>query len=454
MGSGDRKDAIGSLGFFTDTVAPTDPTNLVELTSGGEGRQRVFTWTRSRDPGFPNTGSGVGSYNIKIRGAQTLDLIGEDSVVCNGDLCMFTTPELRTGAYTVQVSAVDRATNESGFTGPLEFFAGFLRNVQNLQVVNPVAVVNRVDAVNISDPTFQWNPPVVLPDANDPAGDGGIETYEVAITGDFNTATPFTMVPFTPFTDEIFLVECSGSVTGTGDQCIKAIVTGDGAADEIRIKVVSVPGFPGGVPDGTHRLSVRVVPKGGLPGESELVDFTVDTITPGRPDLILPNGGAKFPDTTPEFVWTLVTDPSGVTYTLEIAAGELATGDFEATGDFINPVFRRTGLTGDDIVIDTIGAQTVVRFTLPDPLALGEYKWHVQAVDAALNTGDFSRFRTFEVIAVGLPVGPPTLAFPGAGDFLNDNTPFFIWQPSTGDVKTYQLLVTSGDIWRHHHRAI
>ena len=443
--TGDRKDAIGSLDFFTDTVPPTDPTNLVEQNPGDEGRTRVFTWTRSTDPGFPDTGSGVDLYNIRIRGPQNLDLTAIDSAICVADLCAFTTPELRTGTYTYQVSAVDRATNESGFTPSLQFFAGVRENVQNLQVLDRVGEPALVDTVNTSAPRFQWNPPLVLPDTGDLV-QGGIATYEVSITGDINAATPFTMIQFTPFTGNNFSVECSGSVTGTGDDCIKAIST----SDEIRITVISVPGLPGGVPDGTHRLLVRVVPNGGVPGQSETVDFTVDTIAPGAPNFISPVG--EITDTTPDFVWTKVSDPNGVTYTLEIA-----TGDQPASGDFVNPVFRRVGLTGDDPSVVISGDRII--FTLPEADALAfflEFKWHVQAVDRALDIGDFSQLATFTIVPDVELSSPVLIAPPDKALLLDDpatlevderTRPTFVWQkPSTGDPTSYQLqVVRSGD---------
>ena len=196
-----------------DTVPPTTPTNLQELTAGEEV-VREFTWQRSSDPGFIavdnplNTGSGLDFYSVEI----TLDFQVVATARCrtaraiqSTGLCQFTTPTLTPGVYTISVNAVDVATNESPFTAPLSFSAGPAGVVRNLGVVDPVFGAT----VSTSSPKFRWNPPLALP--------LGLTTYEVSITAD---------APFTPFTDPVlFSVECTGSVTGTGSDCLAATGT-------------------------------------------------------------------------------------------------------------------------------------------------------------------------------------------------------------------------------------
>ena len=217
-----------------------------------------------------------------------------------------------------------------------------------------------------------------------------------------------------------------------------------GSIWDIPVKItITGDGLPDGVPDGKHLLFVRVVATGDppLPGEAESVIFEVDATPPPAPLLITPASADVTPDITPEFVWTQVLDPSGVTYTLEVALG-----DQPLTGDFANPVFRVEGLTGDAVSLVFTGGLQVVIFTLPadKALTLGEYKWHVQAVDGSLNTGDFSPFNVFNVIPA---IARPVLVFPGPGDFINDPTPLFDWRkPATGGPVSYQLQVTSVDI--------
>ena len=60
----------------------------------------------------------------------------------------------------------------------------------------------------------------------------------------------------------------------------------------------------------------------------------------------------------------------------------------------------------------------MISFTLPQGIKLppGKYGWHVQAVDAAGNTGDFSAFNAFKIFAaVDLSLEPlPQVVLPGA----------------------------------------
>ena len=247
--------------FAVDTIPPTEPGNLTEATTGGE-QVRIFTWVRSVDTVPLTTGttgdeSGVDFYKIVITGAQQVITTADDTdTLCPQNLCEFSTPQLTPGGYTIQVKAVDRATNESS-TATADFRAGALGIVQNLAVVDPVFVdpVVLVGTVNTPNPKFRWKPPLDLP--------SGLSTYEVAITSDA-TLPPGSQfnIPFTPFTDtNFFTTECfdgTGDAIGTGDQCTIALAE----TDVIRITVKVV------VPDGTHLLRVRVIPAAGVPGDS------------------------------------------------------------------------------------------------------------------------------------------------------------------------------------------
>jgi Bacterial cadherin-like domain/Bacterial Ig-like domain (group 2) len=101
----------------------------------------------------------------------------------------------------------------------------------------------------------------------------------------------------------------------------------------------------------------------------------VDTTPPPAPELIEPDDGAVT-DATPIFRWSEVTDPSGVSYELQVAK-DLA---------FTPP-----------LVINE--ATDVTSFTVLDVQALevGQYFWRVRAKDGAGNTGEFSVIRRFTV---------------------------------------------------------
>ena len=141
-----------------DTIPPSTPTNLQELTIGVEVA-RVFTWARSVDPGFPNTGSGVDFYNVEITGPQTIAVTADDSaIVCPGNLCRFTTPPLDRGFYTINLRAADRPTLEA-LSATADFGAGVVAGVGNLRVVDSFSNAT----VNTVSPKFSWNPPLELP---------------------------------------------------------------------------------------------------------------------------------------------------------------------------------------------------------------------------------------------------------------------------------------------------
>ena len=223
--------------FTADATDPSVPGDLTELTVGPE-RVEIFTWVRSVD-----ALSGVDVYNVVIRGPQDLDITTGDSEICSGNLCLFTTPvELTPGEYTIRVTAVDVATNESPFAtlpDPRTFQSGPTGVVQNLRLtgdlVQPVFMDPALGpTVNTRNPQFRWAPPPTdsLPDPLDETR-GGIDTYKVAITGD----------GFTSFIHPQFSVQCfnaDGILIGEQAPCVNAITPGD----EIQLTVTG-----NGLPD-------------------------------------------------------------------------------------------------------------------------------------------------------------------------------------------------------------
>ena len=410
--------ASSGTGTFTvDTIAPPTPTNLRDFTVDPEDLTRTFIWDRSVDPippgGASGDQSGVAFYNVEITGPVNVIATADD--VCPAGVCQFTTT-LPAGRYTIRVSAVDRASNES-LPATLDFRAGPTGVVAGLAVVGPVFG----NTVSTPFPEIQWGPPVVLPDPAD-TGDGGIATYEVAITGDPALAPGFN-IPFTSF--ENFAAVC---FDGTGDPigpggiaCTSAI-----APDDQILITLGGPALPGGVPDGTHVLGVRIVPEVGPTGDASNLIFTVDTTPPGVPALVSPaNAPARasfLKDNTPFFQWTLSAgDP--FSYRLLVTSGDINTG----------PVF-----------IDVLVGHPGTGHQAAAPLADGTYQWVVVASDQALkvNTSDTRTF-TVDTVAPALSA----LVLPLQNELLNVRTPFFDWNesPTTADVFDYRLLVVSGD---------
>ncbi len=108
--------------------------------------------------------------------------------------------------------------------------------------------------------------------------------------------------------------------------------------------------------------------------------LTLNKIPPPAPSLVLPENNAELLDNTPTFVWTSVSDPSGVTYQIQI----------DGDADFSFPVYYAINLVDN-------------AHTLPDEnaLALGTYFWRVRAKDGVGNIGEWSEERTFVVVPIG-----------------------------------------------------
>ena len=154
--------------------------------------------------------------------------------------------------------------------------------------------------------------------------------------------------------------------------------------------------------------------------------FTVDA-PPAKVVLSSPANGSTGSDTTPTFTWGEVTDPSAVTYELEIGSG---------TADFSVLVFTADGIQQAQYTLSSADAQ-----------ATGDYIWRVRANDGAGNTGDFSDPFTFTVVDTADTTAPAkvVLSSPANGSTGSDTTPTFAWGEVTDPSGvTYELEIGSG----------
>ena len=153
----------------------------------------------------------------------------------------------------------------------------------------------------------------------------------------------------------------------------------------------------------------------------------MDTVAPGAPALVFPAENAFLNTSTPTFDWNASTgDVFG--YILRVTSGDIETGPFDFEEAVPSFVTERQIPTGD-------------------ALADATYQWRVIARDLAGNTAPSSiRIFTVDTVAPGAPI----LVQPASGDVITDNTPFFEWTPSTGDVVEYLLQVTSGGTFNPH----
>lgn len=137
-------------------------------------------------------------------------------------------------------------------------------------------------------------------------------------------------------------------------------------------------------------------------------------ITP--PTLVSPDDGASTNNTTPTFDWEDVSDPSGVTYTLEV----------DDNWDFASPKVSKTGLGSSQYTLSGTGDEVLTE---------DSWYWRVKAVDGVGNENGWSGQWSFTVDIT--PPLVPSLNTPGNGGFTN--TPYsnlnwsWIYDPSGVD---------------------
>jgi hypothetical protein len=103
------------------------------------------------------------------------------------------------------------------------------------------------------------------------------------------------------------------------------------------------------------------------------VTFTMESSPPAVPRPMSPKDGARLGivgGIRPTLKWASVTDPSGVTFTLQI----------DTNPDFSQPILERTDILG-----------TQYTLTASDALPRGEYYWRIKAVDGASNESGWSQ---------------------------------------------------------------
>ena len=107
--------------------------------------------------------------------------------------------------------------------------------------------------------------------------------------------------------------------------------------------------------------------------------FVMESEAPPIPTPLLPEAGRKAEAGT-YFDWGDVTDPSGVTYTLQIASD----------ADFTTIVMQKEALTSSEYTIAKVEE-------LPSTKKEAPYYWRVKAIDGASNKGAWSAPRSFYV---------------------------------------------------------
>jgi len=141
--------------------------------------------------------------------------------------------------------------------------------------------------------------------------------------------------------------------------------------------------------DASGRFSANVTVPGGQSGPQVITasdgantmttTFTVESTPPQVPVPLLPAEGDKV-DSLAYFDWSDVTDPSGVTYTLQIAAD----------ANFTVMVLEKTQLTESQYAVTEVEKLESTSKESP-------YYWRVRAIDGAENASDWTTRRSFNV---------------------------------------------------------
>ena len=119
--------------------------------------------------------------------------------------------------------------------------------------------------------------------------------------------------------------------------------------------------------------------------------YTMESTAPARPVPSAPANGTRMGllgKQTPTLTWSIVDDPSGVTYALQISA----------TPDFSQILISKTSLVaqGSALIVSTSGPEMSYTLTETEALPFGTYHWRVKATDGALNDSGWSASSNFK----------------------------------------------------------
>ncbi|MFC1926574.1 hypothetical protein ACFLWV_02360 [Chloroflexota bacterium] len=359
----DTSDAV----FTVDNTAPSAPM-LIAPVSGTSSNNT----TPTLDWGDVSDLSGV-TYDVQVDDTDDTfgSLVVDESGLASST---HTTAALADGTYHWRARAVeaDGAVRDGAWSAIWSF------TVDATAPAAPALASPADDALsNDNTPTLDWG------DVTDPSG----ATYDVQVDDTDNTFGSL-------------VVDESG--LGTSTYTTAALV------------------------DGTYHWRARAIDGVGNTGAwSAAWSFTVDTTPPADPDLISPNDGIITGDNTPTFNWEAVTDPSGVTYGLQV----------DDTDD-----------TFGSLVIDESGLDITI-FVTPDPLADGTYYWRVNAVDGVGNesvTVSWSGAWSF-IVDTTAPAAP-ALVSPSDGTLTNNDTATLDWDDVTDPSGvTYNIQIDNID---------
>ncbi|MGD0856633.1 MAG: IPT/TIG domain-containing protein, partial [Dehalococcoidia bacterium] len=376
------KHAIGAYGDTTATTAVSNktftvsPTVTISPTTGGVGT--VITVVGA---GFASSESSIKVLysDTEVRTGITADTTGSWST-------SFTVPSSTRGSHTIGVQGSITASTDvaamsftvapaivcSQSTGSVDDEIkvsgnGFANNESSIQLTFD----DKPLATNIiADDNGYWTATTKIP-----AASGG--THTIGASGRITLATDVTTVPFT-IESILSVLPKNGNVgddlkvSGSGFTASKdfsvtwnnsAIASGTVNDSGIFQTDFKAPGGKNGA------ITITATDSKGITASTV---FNMDTTPPDVPQISSPRDGATvgfMGDTKVAFKWTDVSDPSGVTYDLEVSD----------ESNFSKTLVSQTKLSDS-------------KYTLSEAESLpnGEYYWRIRAVDGATNTSAWS----------------------------------------------------------------
>jgi len=316
-----------------NTSDPSDPVTVTLDTAAPE--PPVITdpadgdVTNDDTPTISGTGTPGDTITVIIDGTE----VGETTVGDDGTWAFTPTEPLEDGEHTVEATATDPAGNTSEPSAPVDF---------------------TVDAT-ASEP-----PVITSPTQGEVTGDTTPD-----ITG---TGTP----------GETVNVYVDGTLIGTTDVGTDGNWTLTPTQD---------------LAEGDHTVTAtQTDPAGNTSGESDPVDFTIDTTAPEPPVITSPADGAVTGDATPDITGT------------------------GTPGDTITVI-----IDGTEVGETTVGDDGTWTFTPTTPLADGDHTITATATDPAGNTSDPSP--PVDITVDTTAPAAPVITDPAQGDVTNDATP-------------------------------
>jgi hypothetical protein len=201
----------------------------------------------------------------------------------------------------------------------------------------------------------------------------------------------------------------------TGNVGSQVTVSGSGFSPSANMTITydTTPVAPGTATDAVGKFSATfTVPKS--TGGSHIITvsdgvnpaktftFTMESTPPQIPPPLLPYQGAKL-EAEDFFDWEDVTDPSGVTYSLQIAAD----------ANFTSIVLEKPGLTTSEYILIEAERELMKSSTEEAP-----YYWRIRAIDGADNQSDWTGAGSFYIGSTFSFIGWPLYTVLGVAGLL------------------------------------